>query len=92
MLYNYLLQSEANNEFYIGKCVDLKKRLKEHNQGLNPSTKRYRPWKLIYYEACLNEKDCTRREGYMKTTQGGRMLKIRLKEYLFDKRSKGLIN
>jgi putative endonuclease len=70
----------------------LKKRLREHNQGLNPSTKRYRPWKLIYYEACLNEKDCARREGYIKTTQGGRMLKRRLKEYLFDKKSKDLIN
>lgn len=33
---------------------DLRKRVKEHNNGLNFSTKPYLPWQLIYYEACLN--------------------------------------
>jgi putative endonuclease len=60
--------------------------LKEHNQRLNFSTKRYMPWKLIYYEACLDENDAKRREKYLKTNQGRRMLKIRIKEYLYGRR------
>jgi len=84
MFYNYVLQSENSDNLYIGRTSDLKRRFKEHNLGLNPSTKRYKPWKIIYYEACLNEADSKRREGYLKTTQGERLLKRRLKEYFYQ--------
>jgi len=83
MFYTYVLQSEKNNELYIGLTLDLRHRLLEHNQGLNFSTKRYMPWKLVYYEACLEESDARRREKYLKTTQGGRLLKRRIKNYLY---------
>jgi len=82
MFYVYLLKSERYNEIYIGSTSDLKRRFEEHNKGMNESTKPYLPWKIIYYEACLNEEDAKRREGYLKKTQGRRMLKLRLKEYL----------
>jgi len=83
MFYNYILQSEKNKSLYGGYASDLRKRLKEHNQGLNKSTKPYRPWELIYYEACLNEDDAKRRENYLKTSQGQRLLKRRLKDYFY---------
>lgn len=86
MFYTYVLQSDLNNEFYIGYTSNLKKRLIEHNQGLNFSTKKLRPWKLIYYEACVKSSDAKRREKYLKTTQGGRMLKIRIKDFIYEKR------
>lgn len=88
MFYTYFLQSENYDETYIGFSSDLKNRVREHNQGLTPSTRRYKPWKLVYYEACLNEKDAKRREGYLKTTQGSRMLKRRLKEYFYELKPK----
>jgi len=88
MFYNYVLQSLKNWNLYVGYTTDLRKRLKEHNQGLNQSTKPYRPWKLIYYEACLDREDAKRREDYLKTSQGQRLLKRRLKEYLYKSRSK----
>jgi putative endonuclease len=90
MFYVYYLESEIKDECYIGFTKNLRKRLSEHNQGLNSSTKRYTPWKLVYYEACTEESDARRREKYLKTTQGGRMLKLRLKDYRFNK-SKSLI-
>jgi len=86
MFYTYFLQSEIVDETYIGYTSDLRKRIKEHNSGFNPSTKRYKPWKLVYYEACLNKDDARRREGYLKTTQGSRLLKRRLKEYYYKRR------
>ncbi len=82
MFYTYVLKSKKFDELYIGYTDNLKRRLIEHNQGLNFSTKRYKPWAVIYYEACVFESDAKRRERYLKTTQGGRLLKIRLKDYL----------
>jgi putative endonuclease len=84
MFYTYVLEG-VGGELYVGYTTDLKKRLQEHNQKLNSSTKRYGPWKLIYYEASLERLDSKRREGYLKTTQGKRLLKRRLKEYLYKK-------
>lgn len=88
MFYTYILQSKKNNELYIGYTSDLKKRIIEHNQGLNFSTKRYMPWGLIYYEACKEESDAKRREKYLKTTQGNRLIKRRIKDYLYKSRSR----
>ena len=84
MFYIYLLESINGKRLYVGYTSDLKKRLKEHNRGLNFSTKLYKPWKLIYYEACLNQDDAKRRERYLKKSQGSRMLKLRLKEYFYE--------
>ena len=86
MFYIYVLQSIKSGDLYIGYTADLKRRFSEHNQELNSSTKRYVPWKLIYYEACLEESDAERREKYLKTTQGGRLLKMRIKDYFYKGR------
>jgi len=82
MFYVYLIQSQKNDNLYIGYTTDLKRRLLEHNKGLNFSTKPHKPWRVIYYEACTTDSDAKRRESYLKTTQGGRMLKLRIKDYL----------
>ena len=68
MYYTYVLQSEKDNKFYTGYTKDLKLRFEQHNNGLVDSTKKRRPLKLIYYEACLNQNDATKREKYFKTS------------------------
>lgn len=85
--YVYILESRLNNNLYVGVSRDLKKRLKEHNDGLNQSTKSFRPWKIIHYEAYLNKRDADRREKYLKTSQGSRLLRRMLKEYFYEKRN-----
>lgn len=85
--YVYFLESVKNRALYIGYTNDLRKRFKEHNRGLNFSTKPCIPWQLIHYEAYHNEKDAKRREKYLKTSQGSRLLKRMLKEYFYSKRS-----
>jgi len=87
MFYVYVLESKKSDQLYVGYTHDLLKRVKEHNQGVNFSTKPGRPWKCIYYEACINEDDAKRREKYLKTTQGNRLLKARLKEYFYSKKN-----
>ncbi|OGL38027.1 hypothetical protein A3J32_01980 [Candidatus Saccharibacteria bacterium RIFCSPLOWO2_02_FULL_46_7] len=80
--YVYLLRSMTNGNLYIGFAHDLKKRIDEHNKGLNRSTKAFMPWELIYYEAHKEETDARRREKYLKTTAGERALRRMLREKL----------
>ncbi|MFZ5391034.1 MAG: GIY-YIG nuclease family protein, partial [Patescibacteria group bacterium] len=77
--YTYVLQSLKDNNNYIGYTKDLVKRVKEHKLGLNFSTSWRRPFKLIYYEACLNEQDAKHREIYLKNTAGRRFLAKQLR-------------
>ncbi len=79
--YTYVLLSLKDNKCYIGYTNDLKRRLEEHDSGKNFSTKSRIPFKLIYYEACLNENDAKQRELYFKATVGRRYLSKRLREF-----------
>jgi putative endonuclease len=74
MHYSYVLQSEKDNGFYMGFTKDLKLRFEKHEKGLVESTKNRRPLKLVYYEACLSQKDATKREKYLKTYNGKRFI------------------
>jgi len=80
--YIYVLQSKKDKEFYTGYTKNLKLRFEQHNKGLVESTKDRRPFDLIYYEACLDREDATRREKYLKTYHGKMFLRRRLKSYL----------
>jgi putative endonuclease len=66
MYYIYLLKSKKDNKSYIGLTNDLRKRIIEHDQGLNKSTKYRRPILLIYYEAYVSLKDAQTREKKLK--------------------------
>jgi len=66
MFYVYVLQSEINDSIYLGYTSDLRKRLTEHNNGRNISTKKNAPWELIYYESYQNRKLAMAREKQLK--------------------------
>lgn len=81
MFYTYVLLSNKDDKFYIGFTNDLRKRVEDHQKGKVDSTKGRRPFVLVYYEACLNEKDAIKREKYFKTGFGRRFLNNRLENY-----------
>jgi len=76
--YNYVLQNK-DKKWYIGSTKDLRKRILQHNSGKNKSTKYGIPWKLIYCEININQKDTRARERYLKSGMGRKYLKNRLK-------------
>jgi putative endonuclease len=80
--YVYVLKSGKDKKLYTGYTNNLKLRFEQHQKGKGESTKDRRPFKLIYYEACLNQQDATHREKYLKTYHGKTFLRKRLKSYL----------
>jgi len=82
VFYTYVLHSMKDEGFYAGFTKNLKLRFEQHNNELVESTKDRGPFKLIYYEACLDKEDATRREKYLKTFHGKMFLRRRLKSYL----------
>ncbi|MEK7503600.1 MAG: GIY-YIG nuclease family protein [Patescibacteria group bacterium] len=66
MYFVYILKSKAYGNLYIGSTNDLKKRLSEHNRGINKSTKYRIPLVLVYYEAYTAEADARMREKKLK--------------------------
>lgn len=83
MFYVYLIKSRKDGELYIGYTNDLKRRLLEHNKGLNYSTKNRRPFDLIYYESYKSEDDAKHREYNLKLRANAfNQLKIRISKSL----------
>jgi len=82
MFYVYILQSKKDGELYTGCTNDLKKRFREHNNGLVFSTKLKKPHKIIHYEAFLNKKDAFMREKWLKTGWGRNQTRTMLTNYL----------
>jgi putative endonuclease len=84
MNYVYILHLN-NNTLYTGTTGDLKRRYSEHGFGKVESTKHKRPLELIFYEAYLRKSDAERRERFLKTTEGKRLLKQQLRDILKEK-------
>ena len=79
MYYVYVIKSESGR-IYVGRTSDLKRRIEEHQNGKNRTTKRMGKIRLIFYEAFLAKEDSIRRERYFKTNPGKKSLKLILRE------------
>ena len=66
MFYVYVIKSCKDELLYVGYTNDLKRRVKEHNNGSNISTKHRAPFELAYYEAYSSKKDAMKRERSLK--------------------------
>lgn len=51
MSYMYVLKSKKVKWYYFGSTKYLKTRFNQHNKGKVRSTKFYKPFELLYYEA-----------------------------------------
>jgi putative endonuclease len=69
-MYVYIIQSVVNHSFYTGMTSDIEKRILEHNSGKGTYTKKFMPWKLVYFEVCENRIAARKREKYLKTAEG----------------------
>ena len=86
MHYVYVLLCLDNDrnrkKLYIGSTSNLKARLTKHKSRSIKTTKSFDIIELIYYEACLNKTDSSKRELQLKTGFGRGYIKRRLESYL----------
>jgi len=82
MFYVYILLSLKDKNFYIGVTEELKQRFTEHQQGKVKSTKNRLPLRLLCYEVYTSKHDAGKREKYLKSNDGRKELRIRLKDTL----------
>ena len=82
MYYTYLLECQQDKSWYIGYTSDLRRRIKNHQNGYGCRTTALKKgWKLIYYEAYLNKQDVIGREKFLKSGSGRKYLLKQLKNY-----------
>ena len=66
MPYTYILYSEKLNKYYVGSCVNLDTRLRQHNLGHSKFTSVGIPWVVVYTEEYAILSDARRRELQIK--------------------------
>lgn len=75
MYKTYVLQSLKDKFIYIGITNNVEKRLKEHNDGNNKSTKSRIPFIIIYQEDCRDRLEARKREKWLKSGEGREFIK-----------------
>ena len=81
MYYVYILLL-SNHNLYKGSTGNLKSRIEDHKKGKVKSTRNFLPARMIHYECYTLKSDAQRREKFLKTTEGRRLLKQQLKDVL----------
>lgn len=68
MFFVYVLYSSSLDKFYVGETLDLKERIREHNEGKYDSsfTKRTDDWELFYSINCENRSLARKIEKHIK--------------------------
>ena len=78
MWYVYIVRSLKDRQLYVGSTEDLKRRLKEHEDGRCASTRYRRPLSLEAYVAVRSESVARGLEKYFKTGSGIATLRKRI--------------
>ena len=78
MWFVYVIKSQKSDFRYVGYTYKLEKRLSEHNDGLNQSTKSFAPYVLEAYVAVETEEKAKKLERYFKTGSGKAILYKRI--------------
>lgn len=84
MYYVNVLHSLTDHGLYIGSTSDLRRRFRQHQEGASSSTVGRRPWRLIYYEAYMEESDALGRERFLKSGTGRTYLKKQCRAYFAE--------
>ena len=70
MITVYAIKSLIRNYIYVGMTNDLTRRLVEHDNGENKSTKAYKPFILIYSETFPDRASAREKEKFLKSGIG----------------------
>ena len=74
MYFVYVLFSNKLNKRYVGSTQDVDRRLTEHNLGKSKFTSSGIPWELIHKESFSTNAEARRREMFLKSGVGRKLL------------------
>ena len=75
MAYVYVLKSLKNGKRYIGFTTkSLNERMHQHKSGSTKWTKHNGPFELVYQEEYVDEAEARKRERFLKSGQGRKLL------------------
>ncbi len=83
MFYVYILHLTKTNQLYTGSTSNLKVRINQHASNKVISTKRKEPV-LVHYEVYKCKSDAQRRERFLKTSEGKRLLRQQIRDLLIE--------
>jgi putative endonuclease len=75
MFIEYVFYSLTFKQVYTGQTQDIFDRIIKHNAGKVISTKRYRPWILVYTEEYTTRTEAMIRERFLKSGMGREYLR-----------------
>ena len=70
MYFVYVLRSLKDKRRYVGQTADIAKRIRQHNADSTESTRRRRPFELLYEESYDTRADAKAREKHLKSGKG----------------------
>ncbi|HSJ69801.1 MAG TPA: GIY-YIG nuclease family protein [Anditalea sp.] len=74
-IYVYAIKNLARSYIYVGMSNNVERRLKQHNNGENRSTKPYAPFVLILVEEYPSRSAARQREKFLNAGSGKKYLK-----------------
>lgn len=69
----YILQSEENDRYYVGRSQNPERRLEHHNTTSTGFTSRYRPWELVFTQEFATKEEAVEAEQLIKSWKSKKM-------------------
>ncbi|MBK9149734.1 MAG: GIY-YIG nuclease family protein [Saprospiraceae bacterium] len=80
MPFCYILYSPKIDKYYTGACIDLDRRIYEHNIGHSKFTKTGNPWSLVYSEQFEDLSSAKKREAEIKKKKSRKYIEALFKD------------
>ena len=81
MFYTYIIESQCNGKWYYGHTENIERRVKDHNEGLNKSTKNRGPWLLIFARSFETKIEANRFELKLKKLKNKDYIRREFQDY-----------
>ena len=65
----YCLYSDLHDRLYIGQTNNIERRFKQHSDGRVISTRKYLPYRIIYFEEVPDRASAFKREKELKVSK-----------------------
>ena len=81
MFVAYIIESERTGTWYYGHSGDVERRVSDHNEGRNRSTRGKGPWRLVFVREFESKADANRFELELKGLRNKEYIRTRYRQF-----------